>query len=298
MSNAWALLLVACLGFSGCATGRNGDAGTRIEATEVLQLNRNTTEQSAEVFLPKGFRPLSGDSLTLLLHLHGAPRAAEVSVREASSDAVLCALHLGKLSSPYREYFSDTTALARILESVRAALREADGLATPRIRRLVVTSFSAGYAGVRELLKRPESYRMIDAVVLADGLHADTDSATMAMQMRDFCRYALDACAGRKAMLITHSCIPTSGYESTTSTANYLLRGIGVERRAVSLTDEIGHRTSECDSGLFRLRGYDGETGADHMKHLHALHLLVSETLELLDQRSAAVTRRTDPGGK
>jgi len=84
-------------------------------------------------------------------------------------------------------------------------------------------------------------------------------------------------------MRLTHSSIPTPGYESTTSTANYTIDHIVSFRLPVSEEDEIGSMTSRCDTGYFYLRGYEGETADAHMKHLYAMHLMIFKTIELLN---------------
>jgi hypothetical protein len=85
-------------------------------------------------------------------------------------------------------------------------------------------------------------------------------------------------------MLLTHSEIPTSGYESTTQTANYLINGIGAQRISVAAVDEIGVQKSACDTGYFHLKGYAGETASDHLKHLYGMNLMLAKIIQILDQ--------------
>jgi len=91
--------------------------------------------------------------------------------------------------------------------------------------------------------------------------------------------------------LLTHSSILTSGYENTTATGNYLIRNIGAVRAPHSSFDEIGTQYSRCDTGYFRLKGYFGDTATDHLKHLYAMHLMITDALRLLD---SSVTRVGD----
>ena len=49
---------------------------------------------------------------------------------------------------------------------------------------------------------------------------------------------------------------------------------------------------SRCDTGLFNLRGYNGETANDHMQHLYAMDMMISETMKILDD-SLSTIRKT-----
>ncbi|NOX90141.1 MAG: T9SS type A sorting domain-containing protein, partial [Calditrichaeota bacterium] len=147
-----------------------------------------------------------------------------------------------------------------------------------------VTSFSAGYAGVREILKTEEYYEQIAALHLADGLHSSSYQPTMDEQMKNFVRFARDATKKKKIMRLTHSSITTSGYASTTETANYLLSHLNLSRSAVNENDRIGTLYSRCDSGYFHLRGYRGTTAEAHLKHLYAMDMMLKATMEQLQQ--------------
>jgi hypothetical protein len=92
-------------------------------------------------------------------------------------------------------------------------------------------------------------------------------------------------------MKLTHSSIPTPGYESTTSTANYLIEHIGSDRKLVNEQDEIGAMYSRCDTGWFNLRGYLGETANDHMQHLYAMHMMISSTMNIQDDSLTSIKK-------
>jgi hypothetical protein len=261
--------------------------GTRVDLTDSLLLNR-AGGQFAQLFVPDYFQPPGDGDVLLVVHLHGASWAAENQVYKARANAALVNIHLGALSSPYQNYFSDQSRFAAILDVALRQLATLGIVAAPRLGWLIVTSFSAGYAGVREVLKNPAYYARLDALTLADGLHCSSDPSLMAAQMADFLRLARDTAAGRKVMLLTHSSIKTVGYQSTTQTADYLLAGIGAQRLPCSLTDDIGVQYSRCDTGQFHLRGYLGETADDHMKHLYAMDKMLVQACEILGLRAAS----------
>lgn len=279
---AWSLFWVAI----GCGQGVGN--GSRLNLTSELGL---ASGQFAQLFIPDYYQIPAEGRLTLVFHFHSASWAAEDVVYRSGVNAVLFNIHLGALSSPYQAYFANVTRFSNILERVRSLLQSQFNVTNLQIDKLILTSFSAGYAGVREILTVKTDYEMIDALLLADGLHSSSASHLMQSQLQNFVRFAADARDQQKIMFITHSSIPTSGYRSTTETANYLLHKIGAQRQAVNLKDEIGTCTSVCDTGSFHLRGYTGETAEDHMKHLYNMHQMLKPAVELLEQSAAGVNQ-------
>ena len=90
-------------------------------------------------------------------------------------------------------------------------------------------------------------------------------------------RFARLAIAGEKHMLVTHSEIFPGTFASTTETADWMLRTLGLERTAVVEWGPGGmQRLSLVERAGFRLEGYAGNTAPDHIDHLHALPALLS----------------------
>jgi hypothetical protein len=266
--------------------------GTRIDFTAKLNLNNGTSGQFAQLFIPDFFVAPADGNLLLVVHLHSASWAAEDEVYRSHVNAVLFNIHLGGFSSSYQTYFATQSNFQKILDSVVAVLQSRGIVNTPRISKLIVTSFSAGYAGMREIFKTAAYYNRINALTLADGLHCNSDSATMRTQMQDFVRFARDARDRRKVFLLTHSSITTSGYENTTQTATYLINNVGATRRTFAATDSIGTQYSRSDTGHFLLKGYFGTTATDHLKHLYNMHVMLGQAASLLDSIATTVDER------
>ena len=167
--------------------------GTRIDLTSKLELNNATTGQFAQLFIPDYFKAPTDGKYDLVFHLHSASWAAENQVYKANAKAILFNIHLGGFSSSYQNYFMNQSNFQKILDTITAILKSEGIISDPRIKHLIITSFSAGYAGVREIIKNENYYSMIDAMTLADGLHCDSDTRTKVIQMNDFLRFAKDA---------------------------------------------------------------------------------------------------------
>ena len=262
--------------------------GRQFDLTDTLQLDRDAG-QFARLFVPDHIDISTDSEVDLVLHLHGASWTAERAVNKTGIPAVLVSIHLAGFSSVYRRYFEIPGRIDQIITGVQAILREHSKVPDIRLRHLILTSFSAGYGGVRELLKFPELYREIDALLLADGLHTDSDSLRMAEQMSDFVRFAADASRCEKVMVVTHSRIEPEGYESTTSTADYLIRKLDLARDYTERADSIGQQYVHTRAGCFHVTGYLGQTGSDHMRHLHHMDIplkILMDDLQAADLKS------------
>ncbi len=241
--------------------------------------DRRYTLTTGQLYIPAAFQP-EGNTFPLVFHLHGSATVAEQNLISSGKTAVLISVHLGSLSSPYTTYFSNSANFQAILDEARGKLAEAFPGTTPQWGNIMLTSFSAGYAGVREILKTPAYVSQIGAIVLGDSLYAGyvTGNQPNPAQLADFLSYAQEAAAGRKWFLFSHSKVLTYTYANTEECANYLIAGLGAARVAASGTNERGMTLeSKCEMGRFAVYGYTGATADDHMDHFYALYLLMRQ---------------------
>lgn len=256
---------------SGLLAQENPSPGTRIDLTRHLGLSKEK-HQFAQLFIPDYFK---SQNFTLVFHFHGASWVIEQVIYQTGQQAILFNIHLGLFSSPYRRYFSEQNRFQDLLLQIREHLSNQFNNEYPEINQIILTSFSAGYAGIREILKNEDDYKLIDGIILADGLHADSSSEIYPTQMINFVRFARDACKKEKMFYLTHSSIPTPGYMSTTETAEYLLNSLKIKKKSLYDTTSIGMQIAVCDTGYFYLESYAGESASDHMQHFYHLHRLL-----------------------
>lgn len=253
-----AILVSSALGQPPRVLERDPPAGARIPVKD------------GELFVPAGLRPSKG-KIDIVVHLHGAPWVVQQALAESKWNAVLVALSFKGLSSAYDRPFADRKRFGIVLDESRTALRKRPGFAEVAWRRIVLSSFSAGYGGVRRILADPRHVQRIDAVILADSLHAGYDAARSpkAAQMKPFREWARRAAKGEKLLWTTHSAVKPPDYASTSETNDDLVRAIGARRQKAASTNPWGMTlTSTVDVRGFQLRGYGGATGKDHMRHL------------------------------
>lgn len=219
---------------------------------------------------PKG----SAEPLNLWIHFHGSPAVAAKNFTKAKIRGVLVVINFKGLSAAYSKPFRESPELfSDILEKTSKQLAPKEA---PHWKRLTVSSFSAGYGAVRELLKTPKHFERIDALVAADSLYASLEEGAVRQplhaHMRDYRRFAKLAAEGKKAFTLTHSNQETT-YASTTETANDLIKSLGIERQWLSRQDGNMRLRSQATKGQFSVLGYDGTEGEDHLQHLRQIHL-------------------------
>jgi len=226
---------------------------------------------------------LSAGVTDRVLHLHGASKVVEQNFDRTRHQAVLVNITLPGLSSVYRKHFDDPAVFPALMNEVRGKLAAQNQGNEVLIRHLTLMSFSAGFGGVRELLKQSGAVERIDALVMADSLYSgftgDPENRKVnPVHLTPFLEYARMAANGKKQMVLSHTQLFTPHYASTKETADYLIRGLGGERELKTGKHSAGlTELSRYRKGRFLLMGFEGETGEDHMNHLRSIHLFLNE---------------------
>lgn len=250
--------------------------------------------EGAALFVPEGYRPAAGGVVDVVLHLHGAPSVVEPALVEARWPAVLITFNRKGLSRVYAEPFSDPALFPRLLEAARSALKDRQIADDPRIGKVVVSSFSAGFGGVRAMLKVPEHFARIDGLVMADSIYCGytgdpKEHRVDPALMEGFRRFGVEAAAGRKTFLLSHSALVPDGYASTGEVADFLIAAVGGGPAEAKRLDwaEGWAQTRAFSRGRFVVLGFAGTEGADHMNHLRRISRLWARYLAIRAENRA-----------
>jgi hypothetical protein len=245
---------------------------TRAHPRLVQETPRGRREQLAAgtLFIPAKLQ--KAKKLPLFIHFHGAAWVSEIAAARNGKTAVI-SVQTGSGSSTYARQFSDRGLFD-------AMLREATEKTGITFGPITLTAWSAGHGAIREILSVPEYYARVQKVLLLDGLHTGyvsgkpgpVESELEPGHLEIFLKFAKDAVAGRKTMIVTHSEIFPGTFASTTETADWLVAQLGLKQRAVlrwgpSKTQQL----SEARSGKFLLMGYAGNSAPDHVDEFHGL---------------------------
>jgi len=188
----------------------------------------------------------------------------------------------GSGSSVYAKQFAGGAPFEQML-------REASEKSGVTFEPIALTAWSAGHGAIREILQVPKLYERIQSVLLIDGFHTGylegkpgpLESGLEPDHLEIFLKFAKDAVAGRKKMIVTHSEIFPGTFASTTETTDWLVVQLGLKRRAVLRWGPMKmQQLSEVRTGKFLLLGYAGNSAPDHVDQLHSL----PEYLKLLSR--------------
>jgi hypothetical protein len=220
----------------------------------VITFRQTNTYNGAVVYVPEGCH----DSYDLILHFHGAHPYVRDLIEKANIDAVVTVFNSGNGAEKYAQAFGAGGTLSSLLRQIDMAT--APLCPGAKVGRIALMAWSAGYGAAEKLVSREEDRERVDAILLADGLHAGfTDRwkrtfAPNALQaFRDFGALAKD---GKKLFAITHSSIMTDGYGSTTECSRLLLKALEIPCDGQLVSGK---------SGNFSIEGFTGDDKAAHI---------------------------------
>ncbi len=232
------------------------------------------------LFIPEGYKP-SPKGIDLVVHFHTNHNFVRQQFTVENRQALLLTVNFPGLSAAYRTPFqNDSTLWSHILSQAMDSASQLHPEYPRHWRKIGLTSFSAGYGAVRELLKNPTIYSQIQEVVLIDSLHTgikDTTRRELETEpMEPFVKLAKDAVKGKKLFITSHSAIIPETYAGTPETNQYLIQKVnGKARLVVTKPDEVIQTTGKIwlvyDKGRFHVRGYTGTQAISHLSQLWAL---------------------------
>ena len=213
----------------------------------------------------------SSGGFDLIVHFHGHYPIRKEFVKEAKG-IVLVAIDLGVGSGAYSNAFSNPQAFPRLIESVEKEMARRSGRKKTHVRKLALSSWSAGYGAVGKILEQ-EWGKKVDALILLDSVHAgyaDAKAKTLEVgQIEPFLEFARQAARGRKLMFQSHSSIIPPGYASTREVSDYMVRKLGGKLRKGHRSDVLGLTLFErYDRRGYHVRGYKGNDKPDHCAHI------------------------------
>jgi LysM repeat protein len=203
----------------------------------------------------------------VMIHFHGHEPARKEWVR-VMDGAVFVGIDLGIGSGAYSTAFSSPATFKQLIQSVEQAMAKKTGNAHAHVRKVGLSSWSAGYGAVQEIINQSEGRRLVDSVILLDGLHCGYQGLKLdPVIIRPFIEWAQLAARRQKFMFVSHSSIIPPGYSSTTETAELLVHEVGGRLR-VAPSRRKGPMGLEAVSrytrGNFHVRGFSGNGPMDH----------------------------------
>jgi hypothetical protein len=232
----------------------------------------NLSNAAWKVFIPSTYQPRAGNVADVLVHFHGDPQTVWNNAKYAKLNTIVVTVNYSGLSSAYTTPFSNASLFQTVLDEALTKVRQqADIPDNLQWDQLGVSSFSAGYGAVREILKSAGYRNQIDALLAADSLYATTagDGTPLDSQMADYKTFATLAKNGQKTFLFSHSQVPTFTYETTGECGDELMQHLGISASAYNVNG-LGTLNfyRRAQSGNFKLWGALGSDGDSHLEHL------------------------------
>ena len=242
-------------------------------ASDTLSQGTRLRFGNADLYVPSFFHPVDG-TYDLVVHFHGIASLQETNFERAHVNAVVVSITLGVASDAYSNAFRAPGSFDALLERTQRALETTSRAPGARLGRIALSAWSAGFAAVGSILKQPGVMDRVDAILLADGPHANYVAPHRVNDgvIEKWARFAEAAMQGDKLFALTHSSIPTEGYPSTTETIAELLRVTQVEKVPSEAVGPRGMRAIyESNRGDFHVEGFEGQTAKDHIDHIKGM---------------------------
>ncbi len=236
------------------------------------------------LFVPQAVaKETAKDALPLVIAFHCGDWIPEVAVAGLKRPLPCIAIGLGAGSERYARPFRDDPALFTKLRD------EASKEIGRPVSKLILVGWSAGYGAIREALKNETLRSDIEAVILLDGLHTGyvggkpgpKESSLETDPMQPFLAFARQAVAGQCKFVFLHSEIFPGTFASTTETADWLIRELGLKREPVLKWGPMKTQMlSETVAGGLKIQAFAGNSAPDHVDLLHALPEVLNDILE------------------
>ena len=219
------------------------------------------------LFVPDAWK---SSNATLTIHFHTAEWfVIQEHIRRGATHP-LATFYLGEGSTVYRRAFEDAGRLGRVIEMVERELAF-------KASAIEVSSFSAGYGAVREIIRHSKYFERIQAIVLGDSMYAALETNGVRQPLREqidvWVPFARAAMKGEKTFVFTYSAVPTESYASSSECARALLAALEVPERAVPMnstpaaSDKNFPLLSRADARNLHVWGYGGTNAQAHMTH-------------------------------
>jgi hypothetical protein len=225
-----------------------------------------------KIFIPSNYYQRTNNAADVLVHFHGDPQTFWNNAKYANLNSIIVTVNYSGLSSAYTTPFSNSALFQSLLDEALTKVRNDSSIPdTLQWDKIAVSSFSAGYGAVREILKSATYRDDINVLLAADSLYATTasDGTSLDSQLVNYKAFANLAKAGSKTFTFTHSQVPTYTYESTGEVGDELMQSLGITPSAIN-SNGLGtlnfYRAAQA--GNFKLWGAKGSDGDSHLEHL------------------------------
>lgn len=249
----------------GPATGITGGTATEIEVNGL----------KATLFVPNGYR--APRQPEVWMHFHTAPWFVVSEYQRANWRTPVLVCNFGQGSTVYGKPFAEIGSFA-------AWRKEVDRVLGKLTKKWGITSFSAGFGAVRNLIQDPTLVQELRTVILADSLYGSLDPAVTTERQPLPAHLAIwdpivkPASEGKTTVIMTTSEITPDTYCGTWEIARGLVGRMGGKMTEAEPTTEEFGLLRTFNQGRWFVWSYAGTTAMAHMTHPRHLAELLTES--------------------
>lgn len=249
------------------------------------------------MYVPQDLYPGTDGAYNVIYHFNigNYPERAVRNIDRSNLNAAIVSVTLqpnGRTETYHRAY-RKPDVFANLMARTEEALREEKG-DTAKLGRIALSSWSAGSAAIKEILKQPGMSDRVDAVFMADGLYSEPGGKGARVNrasLRSIANFALRAKNGEKVFALTHSSLPNGSHATTKETAAALRDMTDVAMTVLHAKGPNGLRQLyTADEGSLHIAGYKGPMRNAHAAHVDSMGtLLYTRLATAWGQRPAAL---------
>ncbi|MBS1721248.1 MAG: hypothetical protein JST35_12450 [Armatimonadetes bacterium] len=229
---------------------------------------------TATLFVPDGWK--ADGPARVCMHFHTAAWYIVSQYQSTGLKDPVVTFNFGQGSTVYGNPFKKEGSFAPWLAEVENQLHT-------KVDRLVVSSFSAGFGAVRELIRQPDFLDKLETVVLSDSMYGsftgDPATRTVLPEHAACWKPLVErALAGKTTVVMTCSAIHPPTYAGTDEVSAALVKQMGGEMVEVTPDGSEQSLIRRYDKGKWHVWHYAGITPTAHMtqaRHLKDVLLQV-----------------------
>ncbi len=181
------------------------------------------------LYIPNTWKPQQ--NLSIQVHFHGPDwHMIQESIDRGSTDPLISS-YAGEGSTVYKNLMIAPGTLESWLAAVMVKLKERGAPSNAIFNAYDLTSFSAGYGAIRELVQQPTVFKRIRKVVLGDSMYGSLQSTNPRVPLDAHITVweplARAAMRGDKTFVVSVSSVPTSTYASSSECLDALVKRVG-----------------------------------------------------------------------
>lgn len=215
----------------------------------------------------------SDGSVNILFFFRGGNSSV---MSKSKTNAIVVTADAGSIGGgPSRQLYGNSTFINSTIESIITQLKQKTGRSDIHLGKLGLAGWSGGYDPIHGILEqKSQLIKQPDYVGVFDGMHHTGKNPKEAdpKAMQTWKDMAESAAKGNSQFVVTHTAVDPVRYASSTTTSNWLVDQMNLQRKPVEVWKGIGKRPeSIAQDGSFKVvQLYSGAEGNQRNQHMQA----------------------------